>query len=271
MKQLLLDTPIGHISLNLRDKLKLLSTAILKAEAIGTLANDQLASLLIVKLCQPNKTFIDIGAHIGSVISGVHTHEPSVKIIALEAIPTKADNLQKKFPYATVHCCAVSDTEGEASFFINTIRSGYSSLSRPSHQQDSFKEITVPLKPIDTLINAIDIDAIKIDVEGAELAAIRGSRKTIEKNRPTIMFESGPEEDSDLGYSKSELWQELEQLGYMILIPNRVAHDDQGLSLEGFLESHIYPRRTTNYFAIPKERRREIRDKARVIVGIKTK
>jgi hypothetical protein len=47
-----------------------------------------------------------------------------------------------------------------------------------------------------------------------------------------------------------------------------VAHNDGGLSLEGFIESHAYPRRTTNYIAIPSERRVEIRDRARTLLGI---
>jgi hypothetical protein len=38
--------------------------------------------------------------------------------------------------------------------------------------------------------------------------------------------------------------------------------------MDGFIDSHIYPRRCTNYFAIPSERRIEIRDRARDILGI---
>jgi hypothetical protein len=113
-----------------------------------------------------------------------------------------------------------------------------------------------------------DIDVIKIDVEGAELDVLRGSMKILNESRPTIMFESGPQLESDLDYTKEGLYEFFFSRGYVVLIPNRVAHNDFGLSKDGFIESHLYPRRTTNYFAIPKERRIEIRDRARSILKI---
>ena len=79
------------------------------------------------------------------------------------------------------------------------------------------------------------------------------------------MFESGPSVNHELDNAKEALWQQLAGQSYAVLIPNRVAHNDPGLSQNGFVESHLYPRRTTNYFAIPNERRIEIRDRARKI------
>jgi len=271
MKQLLLNTMLGHITLDLRDKFKLVSTGLFKPEMVGTLVNDQLASLLITRLCQPNKVFIDVGAHIGSVISEVHLYDKSIEIIAIEAIPEKVNKLKKKFSYAEIHECAVGESEDTVSFFINTAQSGYSSLSSAAMEQSTVKEITVPLKKLDNIITTTNtVDAIKIDVEGAELGVLRGGHKLLTTHRPTIMFESAPiNNDDNLGYTKEALWQYLTEHDYSVLIPNRVAHNDKGLSLDGFLDSHIYPRRTTNYFAVHKTRRVEIRDYARQILKIK--
>ena len=36
----------------------------------------------------------------------------------------------------------------------------------------------------------------------------------------------------------------------------------------GFVESHLYPRRTTNYFAIPQERRAEAMSRARRVLNL---
>jgi len=41
------------------------------------------------------------------------------------------------------------------------------------------------------------------------------------------------------------------------------------MSLEAFNDGHLYPRRTTNYFAVARERREEVRDRARVVLGIR--
>ena len=154
----------------------------------------------------------------------------------------------------------------EVSFYVDyrPNRSGYSSLGR---LDDTFEgptaEIKVPLRRLDDLVTYNDIDAIKIDVEGAELGVLRGSPNILSRSRPTIMFESGPQINDGLGYTKEDLYQFLKSHEYSVLIPNRVAHKDSGLSQDSFIDSHKYPQRTINYFAIPKERRSEIRDKAR--------
>jgi len=269
MKQLMLGTVFGRIALNIRNGLDILKFAYTKPESVGMLINDQLASNLVVKLCNPNKVFIDIGAHIGSITSAVIDHSTSIKVIAIEAIPEKAKNLRQKFPSVEVHECALGNSEGEVSFYINTKQSGYSSLARPSpNKKENIIEIKVPIKKLDNVISIDNIDVIKIDVEGAELGVLIGSENIITTNRPTIMFESGPPKEDGLGHSKEDIWQWLDEHRYEILIPNRIAHNGPKLSKEGFIECHYYPRRTTNFFAIPIERRVAIRDLAREVLNI---
>jgi hypothetical protein len=82
------------------------------------------------------------------------------------------------------------------------------------------------------------------------------------------MFESASMDEGDLGYTKEGLGQWFADHEYQVLIPNRVAHNDDGPSPKGFIDSHQYPRRTTNYFAVPKERRTECRDRARDVLGL---
>lgn len=234
------------------------------------IANDQLATELITKMCKPGKVFIDVGAHIGSVISKVRKNDRAVEIVAIEAMPGKIKNLRRKFENVTFHDCAAGESEAEAVFFINTKQSGFSSLIAPNKnvKVEDIHEIRVPVKRLDSLLSPDAIDAIKIDVEGYELGVLRGSESILNVSRPTIMFESGPVEGNDsITYSKEDMWEFLSKHGYLMLLPNRVAHNDDGLSLECFLDSHLYPRRTTNYFAVPKERRAEIRGRARQILG----
>lgn len=215
------------------------------------------------------KTFIDVGAHIGSVIALVRDHDPTISIIAIEASTEKAENLVKKFPGIQLHKCAVSDGEGEVTFFVNTKQSGYNSLGKPQENNtDDIVEMVVPLKRMDGIITSDNIDVIKIDVEGAELGVLRGGEALILKNRPVIMFESGAPKNDGLGFSKEDLWDWFDEHKFELLVPNRVAHLGSGLMKEGFLESHLFPRRTTNYFAVPIERRVEIRERARDVLNL---
>src|SRR5207244_4306522 len=141
------------------------------------------------------------------------------------------------------------DYEGESSFFINPEESGYSSLSPDT----GTLEIRVPVRRLDSIVDQADV--IKIDVEGAELGVLRGSEYIT--SRPVFMFESAPGEI--LGYTKNDLWEWFESHGYGIFLPNRLAHTAPPMSLDVFIDSHQYPRRTTNYFALPVDKLEEVR------------
>jgi len=267
-KQWALGGAFGRLLMSGREALQIVKAALKTPELVGTIANDQLATQLATRLPRPGSTFIDVGAHIGSIITSVAQRDGSIRIVAIEAIPEKAERLRRKFPSVTIHDCAVGEQEGEVSFFIHARESGYSSLGRPEKGDGNVREVKVPIRRLDDLVAPDGIDVIKIDVEGAELGVVRGSPKLIAASRPIIMFESGPGDAAGLGYTKPAMWKFFADAGYTLHVPNRVAHNDDGLSLEGYVDSHVYPRRTTNYFAIPTERRIEIRDRARALLGI---
>jgi FkbM family methyltransferase len=248
-------TSLGRAAKKARSKIELLGSNL---ETIGTTANDQLAEYLLTRL--PERHFVDVGAHIGGIIAEVLARCPGVQITAIEPIPAKVTHLRARFPNVSVIATALSDHQGEARFFINTRLSGYSSLNPDAGTE----EIAVSLKRLDSLVS--DPDVIKIDVEGAELGVLRGCENL--KCRPLFMFESAPGEV--LGFTKADLWSWFQAHGYGVFVPNRLAHTAAPMSLELFLDSHEYPRRTTNYFAVPNESVETTRGKARKVLGIAT-
>lgn len=264
-KGVLLGGGFGRVALAARGTLELLRAICGSSENIGTLVNDQLATFLITRLCLPKKGFIDVGAHIGSIISQVVHYHASIKLYAFEPIPEKISILRRTFPTIELHQCALGESDGEIAFYVNVQQSGCSSLTKPANDLNAI-EINVPLRRMDSVIASDDIDVLKIDVEGAELGVLRGGHKLIARSRPLIMFESAPLADDGPGYAKEPTWEWLHEREFDIVVPNRVAHNGPGLNLEGFVEAHFYPFRTLNYFAIPKERRLEIRDRARSLL-----
>ena len=122
------------------------------------------------------------------------------------------------------------------------------------------------MNTLDQLLPSSGVDVIKIDVEGAELQVIIGGKNVINSDFPVVYFESGSDVELEL---LNGIWKTMNEMEYRIVVPNRLAHhDEEGLSLVGFLESHKYSRRSTNYFAVPAKRRVEIRERARKILSI---
>lgn len=254
IKRRIIGTAIGSLAMKSRAKVNLYKSPI---EAIGTAANDQLAEYLVTRLAE--RSFVDVGAHIGSIIAAVIKNCPGAQITAVEAISEKAARLAAKFPTVKIFPFALADYEGETSFFVNPVESGYSSLAQIN---GAHQEISVKVKRLDDLVS--DPEVIKIDVEGAELGVLRGCERL--KSRPVYMFESAPHEV--LGYTKAELWQWFADHDYGIFLPNRLAHTAPPMSLEVFIDAHLYPRRATNYFGVPLERADAVRKRARLLLGV---
>jgi FkbM family methyltransferase len=259
VKQKILGTVLGRVAISLRSNAALINVALRRPEALACFMNDRLAGQLLTRL--PCTTFLDVGAHIGSIVSEVQ-HATGARVIAVEAMPDKVEALRRKFPGLVVHGCAVGETTGQVSFFVVPNQSGYSSLIKQTDREST--EISVPLRRLDDIVNE-PVQMIKIDVEGAELGVLRGAEALIAASRPVIMFESAPPQDM---YSKAAMWEWFQQHDYQLWTPDRVAHDAPPLSLDGFEESHFYPRRTTNYFGIPNEKRGQVRDAARRLLGV---
>ncbi len=215
--------------------------------------------------------YLDVGSHIGSVIAAVQHHDPSIKVIAFEAVPDKAASLAAKFPAATIHQCAVGAESGTVPFFVDVNRPGYSSLSAHGNGVSGLKEISVELRRLDDLVPAAArVDFVKIDVEGHELGVVRGAAAMIARRcRPLIMFEAAPPDGNPADRRLCELFDCFAFQNYLIFHAGQVAHNGPSLSSEGYIEAHYYPRRTTDYFAIPAERRIEIRDRARKVMNVR--
>jgi FkbM family methyltransferase len=251
----------------MRDQLRLVRAALRKPEEVGTIANDYLADVLVTSICKGGDTFVDVGAHVGMIIAGVRQHDPGIRIIAIEAMPDKVEVLRRKFPQVEIHDCAVGREEGDATFYVNAHETAYSSLVSSDGMGEGVREIPVKVRTLDGLIpEDMDVDVIKMDIEGSELDALHGGTRVLTTNRPLVMFESGGPDYSSIA-RQTGLFNFFHERDYAVVVPNRLAHNDDGLSEQCFVESHLYPRRTTNYFGVPTDRRIVFRDRARRVLG----
>lgn len=142
---------------------------------------------------QPGMTVLDIGANIGffSMLSaslvGPQGHVISIEPNGRNVRLLEASRRANGFSQVEIHNVA-AHTEA-ATLVLNTAHSNgtVGALSDDLHAL-MLSEI-VPAQAVDTIVNGRKVDFIKIDVEGAELKALKGAEKTIVAHRPVIVSE----------------------------------------------------------------------------------
>lgn len=128
----------------------------------------------------PGRTFVDVGANVGGF--SVRAAKKGMKVIALEpqkevrrVLLTNAalnDVEVKVFPYA------VSDTDGLVKL---------EGAGGTAHVSDSGDKAVSAVR-LDSVIKE-PVDLLKIDVEGHELAVLRGARELLRSSRPDVYLE----------------------------------------------------------------------------------
>ena len=94
------------------------------------------------------------------------------------------------------------------------------------------------------------IDFIKLDVEGAEIFALRGGLKSIEKHKPILFVEMLRKWAAKYGYHPNEIIGMLEQVGYICCFACEL---DSALRLTR-LETMTDQTQETNFFFLHKEK-----------------
>jgi len=130
---------------------------------------------LLERHLEPGCTFLDIGANIGAYALFVAAFAgPRARILAVEPQPDVFDRLTYNIaqnPFGTVKAvaCAVADKAGELTLFVDPRNRGESSLKIVGTNEGA--QIRVPAVTLLDLAQGegiTRIDAIKLDVEGAE-------------------------------------------------------------------------------------------------------
>jgi FkbM family methyltransferase len=145
----------------------------------------------LVHLLRPGMTFWDVGAHIGFfslIASRLVTRTGHVE--AFEPFPPNRVRLATSIALnqaanVTIHAIALAEGTGTAAFHMTS-----SSLtgSLVPNGGDSFMPVQC-VSADDAMRSIRAPDFVKIDAEGAELAVLRGARRMLLSNRPTILIE----------------------------------------------------------------------------------
>jgi FkbM family methyltransferase len=135
---------------------------------------------------------VDVGAHVGDVLDVMLRVAPNGQHVAFEARASAAETLRMRFPRAVVHAAAVSDVSGTADFTIvdnMPVLSGLAPREWP-HNELQRTVVQVPTVRLDDVLTE-RVDVLKIDVEGAEAAVLRGAHRVLSEHRPCVLLEHG--------------------------------------------------------------------------------
>lgn len=180
---------------------------------------------IINHLIEPFTTVFDIGANIGLIAIPILHHNPSIKLISVEASPNTLPYLlktNKQHPEKNrwdIIGEAVSDKQGTVTFQLADLANGaYESLK--DTKRINFKDtVEINCTTIDNIWENAgypDVSLIKIDIEGADLLALKGGKDCIEKCKPNILMEWNQTNIIPFNLSNKDLLNFAKEFNYII-------------------------------------------------------
>lgn len=181
---------------------------------------------LVESLLEPGMVFVDVGSHIGYyALLAARKVGPSGKVYAFEPAPANHAILVENITlngYQNIVPVqkAVSDRQGTATFFLHANPVGHS--FHPETLGKSQTAITVETTSLDDFFEGAGwppVHLVKMDIEGAEPAALRGMAKLLERNRDLrLIVEYIPHILERAGESPLHFLEEIRGLGFTIQV-----------------------------------------------------
>jgi FkbM family methyltransferase len=175
--------------------LNILPAPLLPPHAVKGREYDQLTIKIAERALAGQGNSIDIGANAGQILKALVKLSPHGAHWAFEPIPRYAERLRRRFPGVTVSQVAVSDHSGITEFRYLPKDPAYSSLlARPEIEDGREVQILqVETQRLDDCIpRDMPVSFIKVDVESAEAAVLRGATGLLRRCRPVVVLECTP-------------------------------------------------------------------------------
>jgi FkbM family methyltransferase len=201
-------------------------------------------------LVRPGDTTVDIGANRGAytlkfarlVGRGGHVH-------AVEPFPANVAVLRSlRKRNVTVHPVALSDVAGRQNLYLPVFHGrpidALASLSPPAVEHET---VSIDVATLDAILpaTASPVTLVKADVEGHELAVLRGAVELLRRDRPALLFKI-EQRHQPVGRSITDTFTFLEERGYRgwFALPDGLRpllQFDVGRHQLGFLTEDFYP------------------------------
>jgi FkbM family methyltransferase len=134
----------------------------------------------------------DVGANLGYYgLLAANYYKDRASVYCFEPVTTYAHCIEEAIKMnnfnKNIHVCtfALSDSDGSSTIHI----AGTCSSLEEDFNEKGLPSQTVELKKLDTFSQDINPDFMKIDVEGHELAMLKGSIETLKRATPVVFIE----------------------------------------------------------------------------------
>lgn len=204
-----------------------------------------------------NPVIFDLGANRGSWTQDMRNRlekEYSPRFYLFEPSPECHEIIKSlNLPSAKLFQTAVGEKSGEIPMYVPDAASTVSSIHkrRDSFTRDlKFDEVIVPIVTIDEIIESEQIDFVdfmKMDVEGHELAVLKGAEKSLKSGKiKALSFEFGACNLNSRTFF-FDFWDLLASHGYRLL---RITPGGTLLDVNEYYEDIEYFRAAANYIAV---------------------
>lgn len=204
---------------------------------------------LIKKILKPNDVVFDIGANIGyftllmaRLCDTVYAFEPETRNFEFLEKNIKLNNLDNVIPTQS----AVAASSGSKLLFRCDTDNGMHRLYESKFCNDP-APLAVRTVGLDDEFRGYRVEFIKMDIEGAEMGALKGMRYLLANCKPIILMEFHPPSIREYGADPEEEYHFLKTLGYDI----RLMPDSQHSISYEQLEKETTEQSGRNIYCVP--------------------
>ena len=198
--------------------------------------------LFLHDFLKPEMVFLDVGANIGEYTVFAAKRVFLGRVLSFEPVPSIRKELEENirlnhFKNITVLPYGLSDQPGQFPIFLMGEDENEGQATFFSDDASNQNSIVAELKVLDVEWKGFQLsrlDFIKMDIEGSELMALRGSINTLIQFRPLVLLEISDVTYQTAGYAKKEISDYFEKLNYLPFELNKIGKLQGCSSLPAF-------------------------------------
>lgn len=210
----------------------------------------------LLRYLRESDSFIDIGANVGVYTLLAASKIKSGLIYSFEALPKNFTRLEENLKLNQLHqvkpyCLAISDStgsitlnlaEGDSMPFITPEVTTAELPQNSVNATRSPKQIKVPTDTLDNILknNSIaNLTLAKMDIEGAEILALKGATSLLQQKRPHVWILEILERENQFGYQKQDILNLLQNYGYSLYNYNADTNLLKSITLDGKQSNNV--------------------------------